>query len=74
MFSGTDNILHNITHIKSECGNIMWNIVSFREHCYGYEECCAYTTQYISDMIIVVLGLGTTTLWPNSCLVSHVEG
>ena len=37
MFSGTDNILHNIFHIQSEWRNIMQITVSPIEHCYGFE-------------------------------------
>ena len=33
----TNNFLHNIPHIQSECGNILQNIVSPTKHCYGSE-------------------------------------
>ena len=37
MFSGTDNILQNIPHIHTKCGNILQNIVNPIEHCYVSE-------------------------------------
>jgi hypothetical protein len=34
---GSDNIIWNIPHIHNEYGIILQNIVSFIEHCYGFE-------------------------------------
>ena len=45
LLCGTDNIPHN----QTEPGDIMQNIVSPTEHCYGYEYCYVETpyTLYI---------------------------
>ena len=37
VFSRTDNILQNISHIHVECENILHNIFSPAKHCYGSE-------------------------------------
>ena len=34
MFCGIDNILQNIPHIQSKCGNIMWTIFGPTEYCF----------------------------------------
>jgi hypothetical protein len=37
MLCQIDSVLRNISHIQSECENIMHNIVNPEEQCYGFE-------------------------------------
>ena len=37
MYCGTDNILRNVPHIQLEWWNILYIIISRKEHRYGFE-------------------------------------